>query len=66
MDQPKLIFPHVISDSMMSSFRNCPMSFNLEYLQHWKSQMPNVHLHAGACFASGLEVARDAFYVIEC
>jgi hypothetical protein len=47
---------------MIAAFRACPQKFNLEYLQHWRPKMPNVHLHAGKAFAEGMEVGRKAFY----
>lgn len=56
-------FPETIDNSALSSFRSCPRKFELEYLQHWKPRTPNIHLHAGAAFARGLEVAREEFYV---
>jgi hypothetical protein len=55
-------FPDWLDSSMLATFKSCPAKFNLEYLQHWKSKEPSVHLHAGASFARGLEVARRAFY----
>lgn len=55
-------FPLVIDSSLMSAFRACPRKAFLEYFEHWKSKTPNVHLHAGKCFASALEAARRAFY----
>jgi len=46
----------------MAAFKSCPQSFNLGYLSHWKPQGISVHLHAGAAYAKGLEMARKAYY----
>ena len=56
-------FPSVIDNSMIKAFRSCAKKFEGEYIQHWKSKSPSVHLHAGKSFASGLEAARIAFYL---
>lgn len=55
-------FPAVIDSSLLSAFRSCPGKCFLEYFQHWKTRAPNIHLHAGKAYASGLEAARRAFY----
>jgi hypothetical protein len=47
---------------MLSDFRACPTKFRRTYLEHWKTQGRNVHLHAGGAFAHALEAARKAFY----
>jgi len=60
MSQPS--FPDVIDSSLLSAWRSCRRKVFLEYFQHWKPVLPNVHLHAGASFAHGLEVTRKAFY----
>lgn len=46
----------------MSHFRACPRQAFLESFNHWKPRTRSVHLHAGAAFARGLEVARLAYY----
>lgn len=56
-------FPAVIDSSLIAAFRSCPQKAFLEFFQHWKARDPSVHLVAGAAFARGLEVAREAFYV---
>jgi hypothetical protein len=65
MMEPQIrpMFLHTIDSTMLSAFRSCPRKFELQYLHHWKSSQPNVHLHAGKAFAKGIEVARDVFYV---
>jgi len=55
-------FPEVLDSTIMAAFRSCPQKAHLEFFQHWKGKEPNVHLHAGASYAKGLEVARRAFY----
>lgn len=56
-------FPAVLDSSLMAAFRSCPRKCELEYFHHWKPAVPNVHLHAGAAYAAGLEAGRTAFYV---
>lgn len=55
-------FPATIDSTTLKTFRGCPRKAFLEYFHHWKSKYPSVHLHAGACFASGLESMRRAYY----
>lgn len=56
-------FPSVIDTSLLKAKRSCLRKVELEYLLHYKPRVPNVNLHAGKCFASGLEATREAFYV---
>lgn len=56
-------FPHVIDSTMISSMRSCQHKMFRQYMQHYKSNYESIHLHAGAAFAKGLEVARESFYV---
>ncbi len=56
-------FPSVIDSTILAAFRSCPQKANLEFIRHWKSKAPSVHLHAGAAYAAGLEKAREAFYM---
>jgi PD-(D/E)XK nuclease superfamily len=58
----QLRFPDIIDASMLSSYKSCGRKFYLTYLEHLKAKEPNVHLHAGKAFASGIEAARRAFY----
>lgn len=55
-------FPKILDSTMIASFRSCPNRFYREYIQHWKSKDPSVHLVAGGAYAKGLEVARVAYY----
>lgn len=56
-------FPQIWDASMIACLRSCPQKFFREYILHWKPKGSNVHLHAGAAYAHGLEVARRSFYV---
>ena len=56
-------FPEILDSSMLSTFKSCPQKFFKEYINEWKAKEPSVHLHAGAAFAKGLEVARRTFFV---
>ena len=55
-------FPAVLDSTLMSHWRACRRKTCLESFEHWKPRSRSVHLHAGAAFARGLEVARLAFY----
>lgn len=55
-------FPHVFDSTIVAAIRACFRKAELEYLCHWKSREPSVHLVAGGAYARGLEVARKAFY----
>lgn len=56
-------FPAVLDSTIMAAFKSCPQKAWLEYIQHWKLRDQSVHLHAGAAYAKGIEVARNAYYV---
>lgn len=55
-------FPEIVDSTMLAAGRSCGQKVYLEFFQHWKGKEPNVHLHAGASYAAGLERARRAFY----
>lgn len=57
-----LHLPTVLDSSIIATYKSCPHKFFLEYSMDWKPKVPSVHLHAGASFAKGLEVSRNAFY----
>ena len=57
------MFPHTVDSTILGTFRACPQKFFRQYVQHWKPIEQSVHLVAGGAFASGIEAARDAFYV---
>lgn len=56
-------FPTVIDSSLLATWRACPTSCRRTYFEHWKPATQSVHLVAGAAFAAGLEVARQAFFI---
>lgn len=56
-------FPSLIDASLLASFKSCPELCRKIYLEHHKSKLPSVHLHAGGAFASGIERTRTAFFV---
>jgi len=55
-------FPHVWDNTMRAEFVSCPRAFFHRFMLGIDSATPSVHLHAGASFARGLEVARKQFY----
>lgn len=55
-------FPRYVDSTMIKTMRGCLRKFELEYLHHWKSKSPSIHLHAGSAFASALEETRRAFW----
>lgn len=55
-------FPTVIDSTMRGSWKACPRKFFWNYVYEIVPDGENVHLHAGGCFAKGLEVARLAFF----
>src|SRR5882724_2578132 len=61
MERPP--FPSVLDSTIIAAFRSCPQKAFREFVQHWKPGNQSVHLHAGAAYAKGLEVARTAFFV---
>lgn len=54
-------FPTVLDSTQLEAFRNCPQQFFLGYCHNWHLQGESVHLHAGAAYAHGLEVARKVW-----
>src|SRR5262245_56403034 len=55
-------FPAVLDSTILATVRACMAKGMMAHVEHWKPRAPNVHLHAGAAYAKGLEVARRAFY----
>ena len=56
-------FPKVLDSTIMAAFKSCPQKSWLEFFQHYKMLNQSVHLHAGAAYAKGMEVARSAYYL---
>lgn len=63
MSDQRPMFPHTIDSTILSTFRACPKKAEYQYVQHWKPKETSVHLIAGGAFASGIEAARNVFYV---
>ncbi len=61
-NQARPPFPKVLDSTLLSHFRSCPRSAQLAFFLHWKPRTRSVHLHAGAAYARGLEVAREAYF----
>jgi len=57
------MFPHTVDSTLIAAFRSCPQKFYRSFIEHWKPVGKSVHLVAGGAFASGIEAAREAFYV---
>lgn len=55
-------FPAVLDSTIVAAFRSCPQSAFRAYVEHWKPGEVSVHLHAGAAYAKGLEIARTEFF----
>jgi len=47
---------------MRAAFASCPKQFFYSYIRGLSSRRLSIHLHFGACFASGLETFRREFY----
>ena len=63
MNLHRPMFPSTLDSTIIAAFRSCPQKAYRTYIEHWKSVQKSVHLVAGGAFASGIEVARDLFYV---
>lgn len=50
--------PEVIDSTQMVAFRSCGEKFNLEFVRGRRPPGLSIDLHAGACYASGLEAVR--------
>ena len=61
--QPRPMFPHTVDSTILAAFRACPQKAFRQYVEHWKPKETSVHLVAGGAFASGIEAARNSFYV---
>jgi hypothetical protein len=55
-------FPEVVDATFIHNARACLRQLELGSFHHYKPQGHSVHLHAGAAFAKGLEVARHAYH----
>lgn len=57
------MFPNTVDSTILSAWRSCRQKAFLQYVEHWKPIAQSVHLVAGGAFASGIEAARNVFYV---
>jgi hypothetical protein len=62
MSKARPDFPAVVDATFIHEARSCLRKLQLGSFYHYKPTGTNVHLHAGAAFAKGLEVARTQFY----
>lgn len=61
-NQSRPAFPEVLDATMLRVFRACPHQFFLSHGLGLKPKTISIHLHAGKCFARGMEVYRKTFY----
>lgn len=61
----ELTFPEAIDSSQRAAFTACPRKFFYEYIWQIAPAYTSRHLHAGAAFAKGLEIARKAFFELK-
>lgn len=59
---PKFPFPEGIDNSALSAFKKCPLSWAYAHGRKLAPAQGSIHLHAGAAFAKGLEVARREYF----
>lgn len=55
--------PLYIDSTMISCFRSCPKKFWREFVLGLRPTALSVDLHAGGCFATGLEAFYEAFHI---
>ena len=60
-----LSFPEAIDNTIRSSFVACPQKFFYSHINKLSPQGTNVHLHAGAAFASGIEATQAVNLVVK-
>lgn len=56
-------FPESVDSTMCNALMVCPQRFYYEFIRWKRPKGSNLHLHGGAAFARGLEVARKAYYL---
>lgn len=57
-----MTFPEVIDNTIRSAYVKCPTQVLWGHIHHRRIKGTSIHLHAGACFAKGLEVTRKAYW----
>jgi hypothetical protein len=55
-------FPPIIDNTLRAAFIKCPTKAKLAYFDGLSPPTLSIHLHAGACFARGVEITRRAFH----
>lgn len=60
MDKPP--FPAYLDNSAISDYKRCPTLWQYGSLHKLTRPGKSVHLHAGGCFATGLEATRRGFH----
>lgn len=59
----QIAFPLAIDSTMRNAFVSCEQKYWYEFVECLGSPSPSIHLHAGACFAKGLEVFRRSYFL---
>lgn len=57
-----LEFPTFVDSTMLAAYKSCPRRFFYEHCRHLKAKRKNVHFVAGGAYASGMEIARRAYF----
>lgn len=60
-----LKFPETWDNTQLSAYRKCARRFMYEFIWNKTAYETNVHLHAGAAFARGLEITRREFFAVK-
>lgn len=55
--------PHVIDSTMIACFRQCQQKFFAEFILGLRPPGLSIDLHAGGCFALGLEKVRESVFL---
>lgn len=58
-----LDLPLHIDSTMRTAFVGCGQKFNLEFAHGFRPKQKSIHLHAGGCFATGLEAVYKSIYL---
>lgn len=60
--KPDKPFPPAVDNTIIETYFACGGKAQMQYVDDWAPQSSH-HLHAGACFAKGVEVVRKAYYI---
>lgn len=63
MEKPP--FPGKVDNTMVSEWVRCETAWMRAFVRNLHGMTPSIHLHAGAAFAKGLEVARISFHDLQ-